>query len=58
MHDSVTTEIKCIQGKVDIKHAPADLDKAVEESALLNKNNCRLFQSLFDMYEDLFSKRL
>ncbi len=55
MNDTVTTEVKRIEGIVDVKRAPAGLDKTIEESTHTSKSDCRLTQSLFDKYEDLFN---
>ncbi len=43
---------------MDIKYAPTDLDKTVEETAHLKQSDCRLYQSLFEKYEDLFNIKL
>ena len=58
MHDPVTTEVERIQGILDIKYAPADLDKIVQESEHLSESDRRLLRSLLDKYEDLFDGTL
>ena len=42
MHDTVTTEVERIQGILDIKYAPADLDEIARESRHLSERDRKL----------------
>jgi len=58
MHDPVTTEAERIQGILDIKYAPADLDKIVQESTHLTDQEKSTLGKLLARYQDLFDGTL
>ena len=58
MHDPVTTEAERIQGILDIKYAPADLDKIVQDSTHLTDMEKSTLGKLMAKYQDLFDGTL
>ena len=58
MHDPVTTEAERIQGILDIKYAPADLNKIVRECVHLTDSEKSILGKLLRDYQDLFDGTL
>ena len=58
MHDPVTTESERIQGILDIKYAPADLNKIVQESTHLTETEKSALGRLLSKFQDLFDGTL
>jgi len=58
MHDPVTTEAERIQGILDIKYAPADLNKIVQDSTHLTDIEKSTLGRLLAKYQDLFDGTL
>ena len=57
-HDPDTTDAERIQGIIESKYTPADLDKIVQECTHLTKTEQRQLLKLLQKYEDLFDGSL
>ena len=58
MHDPVTTEAERIQRILDIKYAPADLNKIVQECTHLTDTEKAKLGKVLTKYQDLFDGSL
>jgi len=58
MHDPITTEAERIQRILDIKYAPADLNKIVQECTHLTDTEKSALGKLLAKYHDLFDSTL
>jgi hypothetical protein len=58
IHDPVTTEVERIQSILDIKYAPADMDKIVQECTHLTETDRSALREVLARYEDLFDGSL
>ncbi len=58
MHDPDTSEEERIQGILDIKYAPADLDKIVQGSTHLLEDDRKALWEVLAKYEDIFDGSL
>ena len=58
MHDPISTEAERIQGILDMKYAPADLEAITEQCTHLTSEEQTLLFNLLKKYEDLFDGTL